>query len=172
MRNSIRNMLSMIQDVRERLGSRRSSIRLGDRYSSQAVRNSTLVIHGGSSALPKTGAADSYFVVNGVPVLIAASTDMPAFSGGDIVSPNTVNVYCFFVDSAGTLTGASGTPGALLANVVFPQFPQNKALVGFIIVTMAAAATFTAGTTALDAANTTTVYCSPTGAFDPSVKLV
>jgi hypothetical protein len=171
MNNSVVKHLAVVQDVRERLALLGVFNPLADRYSTRALVNSTLVIKAGSSALAKTGAADSYFTVKGILVKIAASTDMPALAGGDIVTTNTVNVFCFFVDSAGALTSASGTPGVALANVVFPPFPQGKCLVGILIVTMAAAATFTAGTTALDAANTTTVFISPTGPFDPSVLL-
>ena len=136
---------------------------IGDRMSSQAVTNSTLVIKTGGSAVAKTGAAASYYLVNGALVTIAAATDMPALSGS--ITAASYNVFCFFVDNAGTKTSAMGTEATTLKGVEFPVFPVNKALVGFLIVTYSS--TFVGGTTALDTA--TTVYISPVGAFDPTV---
>jgi hypothetical protein len=137
---------------------------LVDRYSSQPLTSAGLVIKGAANALAKTGAADFYATAAGVPVKIAASTDMPALTGINMLAGN-FNVACFFVDAAGTVTVAGGTQGATLGAVAWPQFPAKKALVGFLIITNAGA--FTGGTTALDTA--TTVYVSPLGPFDPTV---
>jgi hypothetical protein len=137
---------------------------IGDRMSSQPLNTAGLVIKTGGSTLAKTGATDFYAVANGILVKIAASTDMPALTGINITATK-FNVVCFFVDSGGTVTAAAGTQGAALGNVVFPQFPKNKALVGFLIITYAG--TFTGGTTPLDTA--TTVYVSPLGAFDATI---
>lgn len=137
---------------------------IGDRMSSQPLNTAGLTIKTGGSTLAKSGAADFYAVANGVLVKIAASTDMPSLTGINITATK-FNVICFFVDSGGTVTAAAGTQGAALGNVVFPQFPKNKALVGFLIITYAS--TFTGGTTPLDTA--TTVYVSPLGAFDPTI---
>ena len=143
-----------------------------DRYSSQPLKTATLAIHtAGASPLAMTTAA-YYATVKGKLVTIAASVDMPSLTGAAaIVSPNITNVYLYFVDTAGTVTMTAGTPAATLAGVIFPTFPEGNALVGFILVTMAAAATFTPGTTNLDAANTTVVYFSPIGPFDPTVLI-
>jgi hypothetical protein len=121
------------------------------------------VIKAGGSTLAKIGAADYYGIAAGVPVTIAAATDMPALTGLTITA-NTFNIAAFFVDSASTVTAAFGTQGATLAATKFPPFPQGKALVGFLIITHSS--TFTGGTTPLDTA--TTVYVSPVGPFDPS----
>lgn len=137
---------------------------IGDRMSSQPLSSAGLAIKAGGSALAKTGASDFYATANGVLVKIAASTDMPALTGITITATK-FNVVCFFVDSGGTVTAAAGTQGAALGNVVFPQFPKNKALVGFLIITYSG--TFTGGTTPLDTA--TTVYVNPIGAFDPTI---
>jgi hypothetical protein len=90
---------------------------------------------------------------------------MPALSGS--ITAAYYNVFCFFVDSAGTLTSAMGREGASLAAVDFPDFPLGKALVGYLVVTYASA--FVGGTTALDTA--TTVYVSPIGPFNPNALL-
>lgn len=137
---------------------------LVDRSSTQPLRTAGLVIKTGGSALAKTGAADFYASVKGILVKIAASTDMPALTGLTITAAS-FNVACFFVDSAGTTTVAFGTENTALGTVVFPPFPLNKALIGFLIITYAS--TFTGGTTALDTA--TTVYINGQAGFDPSV---
>ena len=139
---------------------------LGDRFSSQPLTSAGLVIKAGGGVLAKTGSNAFYAVANGVLVTIAGSTDMPSLAGINI-SAGAYNVACFFVDSAGATTVFAGTQGATLAAVQFPQFPVNKALIGFLIITYASA--FTGNTTPLDTA--TTVYVSPLGAFDPTVKL-
>lgn len=137
-----------------------------DRLSSQMYSNSTLVIKAGGGVLAKTGGAISYGVANGVPIAIAASTDMPSLVGLNITAAK-FNVICFFVDQSGTLSVLMGTEGAAIGNVKFPEFPKGKALVGFLSVTHSS--TFTGGTTALDTA--TTLYFSPVGAFDPTATL-
>ena len=136
---------------------------LVDRYTSQALASAGLVIKAGGGVLAKIGATAFVGIANGVPVSIAASTDMPALVG--TITAASFNVFCFFVDSASAVTVAMGTEGTTLAKVKFPAFPKNKALVGFLVVTYAS--TFTGNSTPLDTA--TTIYCSPTGAFDPSV---
>jgi hypothetical protein len=92
---------------------------------------------------------------------------MPALSG--TVVNGTFNVFCFFIDSAGTVTSAMGTAGATLATVVFPQKPQKKALVGLLIVNPTGTGNFVGGSTALDDATVvpTVAYVSAQGAFDP-----
>lgn len=139
---------------------------IGDRMSSQPLRTAGLVIKAGGGVLAKIGSADYYASVNGVLVKIAASTDMPALTGLTITAAY-FNVACFFVDSAGTVTVAFGTEGSTLALVKWPPFPENKALVGCLIITHSS--TFTGNTTALDTA--TTVYISPVGAFDPTILI-
>lgn len=137
-----------------------------DRYSSQATSTAGLVITATSGKkVPKIGAVAFAGVANGVPVAIAAGTDMPALVGN--ITAGSYAIYCFFIDSASTVTVAKGAEGTTLAKARFPQFPEGKALVGYIIVTYASA--FTADTTALDTA--TTVYVSPVGAFDPTFTL-
>lgn len=136
---------------------------IGDRFSSCAVSSAGLAITGGGSTTASTGSAVTNLVANGVLVAIAGSTAMPALVGS--VMAGYFNVFCFFVDSAGSRTVAMGSEAATLAGVVFPPFPSGKALIGFLTVTYAS--TFVGGTTPLDTATTT--YNSPTGAWDPSV---
>jgi hypothetical protein len=137
-----------------------------DRYSSQPLNSAGLVISSAGATTAKIGANDFYASVVGDLVKIAAGTVMPALTGINIAAAN-FNVVCFFVNAAGTVTAVAGTQGASLAASNWPQFPENQALIGFLIITYASA--FTGGTTPLDTA--TTVYVSPLGAFDPTVLI-
>lgn len=166
MKDTITATLSGIpgEQARTNIGSALKPV--AERLSCQMYSNSTLVIKAGGSTLAKTGAAISYGVVNGKPIIIAAGTDMPALTGLTITA-NKFNLICFFVDAAGTLSVLMGTEGATAGAARFPNFPSGKTLVGFLSVTHSS--TFTGGTTALDTA--TTLYFSPVGAFDPSIIL-
>lgn len=137
---------------------------IADRMSSQATSTAGLVISA-TTTKAKTGAVAFAGVAKGVPVAIAAGTDMPALPG--TISAGAYNVYCFFIDSASVVTVKQGIEGATLAKVKFPQFPEGQALVGYLVITYASA--FTGGSTVLSTA--TTVYVSPVGAFDPTIVL-
>lgn len=157
--------LSSISDSKAAQSLRRLLEPVLDRQASVATSTAGLVIKTGGSALAKNGSVFHGFAA-GVPVTIAANTDMPSLTGTSI-GAGKYNCYCFFIDRASTVTVAQGVEGATLAAVKFPPFPRDKALVGYLIVTYASA--FTGGTTALDTA--TTVYVSPVGSFDPNVRL-
>lgn len=135
---------------------------VADRMSSQIFTTGGLAIKTSTSALAKT-ANTVYFMANGVYGALAAA-DMPALTGLNI-SAGKYNCAVFYVDSAGTTSVRFGTEGASAAAVKFPDTPQGKAIIGFIMITYASA--FTGGTTALDTA--TTVYVNTVGPFDPSV---
>jgi hypothetical protein len=169
--DTLTRYLSGVASERDRANLRAILAPLADRFSSQMLSNSTLVIKAASSALVKTGAAVSYGTVKGVGIDIPAGTDMAALSG--TVTADMFNVYCFFVDSAETLTSAMGTEGATWATVKFPPFPENKTLVGFVRINPTGTGNFVGGTTALDDATVVpnAVYISPVGPFDPSVLL-
>lgn len=139
---------------------------IADRLSCQAQVSAGLVIKtGGSAVVMSSASVTAKFVVQGVPVSLATSTDMPALTG--TITAGSYNVYCFFIDQFGNLTVQRGTEGTTLALVKFPTFPEGKALVGYVIITYGS--TFTGGSTPLDTA--TTVYISPIGAFDPTILL-
>lgn len=139
---------------------------IADRMSSQALTSAGLVIKASSGVVAKTGASIFYAVADGKHVAIAAGTDMPALTGLSI-GAGKFNVAVFYVDSAGTTSVGFGTEGASAAAVKFPQTPEKKAIIGYLMITYASA--FTGNSTALDTA--TTLYISPIGAFDPSILL-
>lgn len=159
--------LHAIKDSTNRFNLTRLLYPLFDRETSTPLNSAGLVIHGAGGTVPKIGASDFYALANGIMVKIAASTDMPALAG--TVVNATFNVFCFFVDSGGTKTSVMGTAGSTLAKVAFPQFPEGKALIGFIIINPTGTGNFVGGTTALDDATVVpnTVYVSPNGGFDP-----
>lgn len=138
-----------------------------DRLKSQTLGNAGLAIKTGGSAVVKAGTA-FVALANGVLVSKTANTDMAALSG--TTANSKFNVYCFFVDSAGTLTSSMGTEAATLAAVLFPTIPANKAMIGFIIVATSGGS-FVGGTTALDAGTVTVTYVNTQGAIDPKTAM-
>ena len=165
--DTMRKWLEPVRDFSTQFALTRLFYPLFNCESTCALTSAGLVIHGSASTVAKTGASDFYAITTGILVKIAASTDMPALAG--TVVNATFNVFCFFVDSGGTKTSAMGTAGSTLAKVVFPQFPEGKALIGFIIINPTGTGNFVGGTTALDDATVVpnTVYVSPTSGFDP-----
>lgn len=165
MLNTVAQQLSALAANGDRNALRPVLNALADRMSSQALTSAGLVISA-TTTLAKTGAAIFYAVADGKHVSIAAGTDMPALTGLNITA-GKFNVAVFYIDSAGTVTVGFGTEGASAAAVKFPQTPEKKAIVGYLMITYASA--FTGGTTVLSTA--TTLYISPVGAFDPSITL-
>ena len=142
---------------------------IGDRLSCQSHSSAGLEIAAGGSTVAQVGSGSTWHgVVQGISLTKAAGTDMPALSG--TITAASFNVFCFFIDSAGTVTSAMGTEGTTRALLKFPAIPEGKAMIGYLVVTKSDGA-FTGGTTALDAANVTTLYVNVLGAFDPSVLL-
>jgi len=144
---------------------------IGDRLSTQSLTSAGLVIGGTTKLTARTSASLVYYAsVKGKILTKAVSTEMATLVG--TVTEGAFNVYCFFIDAAGTLTSAMGTQAATLAAVKFPDFPEGKALVGFIAV-QPTTGSFVGGTTALDDGTVIprTVYVSPVGPFDPSVLI-
>lgn len=163
--------LSPVQDGLLSIAIRRISQALWDRHTSRPLTTAGLVIKAGGSALAKTGASDCYQLANGILQKITAATDMPALVG--TVTNATFNVFCFFIDSAGTKTSQIGIAGTTLAKVKFPQLPQKKALIGFIIINPTGTGDFVGGTTALDDPTVApnAVYINLTAGFDPYALL-
>ena len=143
---------------------------MADRFSTQSLTSAGLVIKAGGSAIVKGGSA-YYGVAQGILVNKTANTDMAALSG--TVTNATFNIFCFYVDSAGTLTSQMGTAGSTLAAVKFPVLPVGKAQIGFVVINPTGTGDFVGGTTALDDATVvpTAAYINTIGPFDPSILL-
>jgi len=135
------------------------------RLNSVTLTSPALVIKARASALVKTGATATTVSVEGVLASIAAATDMPALVG--TVTADLFNVYVFSQDRAGTRYTTMGTEAATLAGVKFPSIPDNRAVIGFIVVNPTGTGNFVGGTTALDDATVApnVVYNNTVGAF-------
>lgn len=171
MLNTVTQRLAAMAAEKDRAAIRPVIEALADRLSSQSLSSAGLAIKTNGSAIVKTGASAYYGIAGGTLVTKAAATDMAALVG--TVTNAKFNVYCFYIDSAGTLTTAMGTEGATLAAVKFPPTPANKAMLGFLIVNPTGTGNFVGGTTALDDATVVpnAAYVNTQGAFDPSVAL-
>lgn len=141
-----------------------------DRMSSQTLSSPGLTFTA-AAAVARTGASACQAVASGVLRSIAATTNMAALVG--TVTNATLNVYCFFIDSAGTLTSAMGTAAGALAGVKLPAIPQGKAMLGFVIINPTGTGDFVGGTTALDNATVVpnAVFVNTLGAFDPTALI-
>jgi len=166
MQSTVNQQILTMRDGLDKEALRPLLTALADRFSSQATATAGLVIKAGGGVLAKTGATAFQGVASGVPVTIAASTDMPALTGINFTA-GQYQIVCFFIDSSSVVTAVPGVAGASLATAKFPDFSvqRGKALAGYLVITYASA--FTGGTTPLDTA--TTVYVSPVGAFDPTL---
>ncbi len=170
MLGTVAQQLSGISDTGDQQAIRQVLEPIGDRLSTQVFSSAGLVIKAGSSALAKAGSL-TYVSVKGKLVKIAANTDMAALSG--TVTNAKFNVFCFFIDGAGTLTSAMGVEGAAVGSLVFPPIPAGKAMIGFVIINPTGTGNFVGGTTALDDATVVpnAAYVNCIGAFDPSIIL-
>lgn len=166
---TIRQWLASIADSKDGYALQQVLNPIGDRISTQTLSTAGLAIKAGGGVLVKTGASACQYAIKGKLGSIAAATDQAALSG--TVTNAKFNVFAFFVDAAGTGTSAMGIEGATLAAVVFPQIPEGKAMLGFVIINPTGTGNFVGGTTALDDATVVpnAVYVNTIGAFDPTV---
>jgi hypothetical protein len=166
---TIRQWLSSIADSKSAYALQQVLSPIGDRISTQSLSTAGLAIKTAGSGIVMTGSAACIVAVKGKLQSVAINTDQAALVG--TVAADAFNVYAFFVDSAGTGTSAMGIAGATLAAVVFPQIPEGKALLGFVIINPTGTGDFVGGTTALDDATVVpnAVYVNVLGAFDPTV---
>lgn len=142
-----------------------------NRLNSVCLTSAGLAIKAGGGVLVKTGAAATTLSVEGRLASIAAATDMPALSG--TVANATFNVFVFSQDRAGTRYTSMGTAAATLAGVKFPNIPDTRAIIGFIVVNPTGTGDFVGGTTALDDATVVpnVVYNNTVGAFAVNAAL-
>lgn len=126
-----------------------------------------LAIKAGGSALAKTVNTISY-QINGV-FYTKAAADMAALSG--TVTNARFNVFCFYVDAAGTLTTRMGTEATTKAGIVFPAHVDGKVMIGYVIINPTGTGNFVGGTTPLDDATVVpnAVYVNTLGGFVPGI---
>jgi len=141
------------------------------RLSYTTLNSAGLAIKAGGGVLVKTGSTATTLNMGGVLVSIAASTDMPALVG--TVTADLFNVFVFSQDSAGTRYTSMGTEAATLAGVKMPNIPDNRVIIGLIVVNPTGTGNFVGGTTALDDATVVpnVVYNNTVGAFSLNALL-
>jgi hypothetical protein len=110
-------------------------------------------------------------LVNGVPISKAAG-DLPALAGTLATAKSAA--WAFYIDGAGALTVSAKTADVAthaLALAAAVASPDNKALVGIVVVDNATGSNFVGGTTALDTASLTVTYYDVIGptAFVPAL---
>lgn len=168
MDNCVNQYVATMASEKDKAALRTLFVTLAHCISTQSLASAGLAIKTAGSAIVKTGAAAYYGVAKGILVTIAAATDLPALAG--TVANGAYNVFGFFINSDGTVTGQIGTPGASLARVRFPPTPAANAMLGFVIIHPTGTGAFVGGTTALDDATVVpnAVYISLVGQFDPT----
>lgn len=151
-------------DLFHDLGQRRSLKKIFEgiytALSTQSLVSAALTT--GATATPATGAA-WVGVVGGLStggnnavsqtpnptlVQIASGTAMAALVG--TVVNATFNVFCYYVNAAGTRSSAMGTAATTLAGVIMPNTPPGNILIGFTIINPTGAGNFVGGTTVLN----------------------
>lgn len=170
MQDTVTRWLAGLSSERDRAYLRAILNPIADRMSTQVFSSPGLVIKAGGSALAKAGTTFNA-IVQGKLVRVAANTDQAALSG--TVVNATFNVFCFFLDRSGTGTTAMGTAGANRAAIVWPDVPEGRAMIGFVLINPTGTGNFVGGTTALDDATVVpnAEYVNTLGAFDPSIVL-
>jgi hypothetical protein len=167
---TVASYLNNVQDFQTRRALQLILNPIADRLSSQTFSSAGLVIKAGGSAIVKSGSRFDG-IAQGVPVTKAANTDMAALVGS--VANATFNVFCFYFDTAGTLTTRMGIAAATYAGVVFPTVIPGQAMIGYVLINPTGTGPFVGGTTPLDDATVVpnAVYVNTIGAFDTTVKL-
>lgn len=117
---------------------------------------------GTATAAPNGAGID--FCINGIAYHKAESnTDVPLIAAA-VQAVLTKCLYLIVIDSAGTITSVKGTAvltadlSAGIKALQWPECPANKCPIGAVKIALANAATFTPGTTALDATDVTATY--------------
>lgn len=104
------------------------------------------------------------FAINGVAYHKADAADALALTAATTQAVLTKCIYLICLNASGTLSSVKGTEQLvtdLTAGTAVLQFPEAVAdtcPIGYITVSLASTATFTAATTGLDAANVTDAY--------------
>jgi hypothetical protein len=125
-----------------------------------------LAIGGGAKKSPQ--ATKGFFAIfDGAWVYTAAATAMPALTGAQTAADKSI-AYAFYISSTGTITVSARTadaanPAAAIALINAVAIPAGLVLIGWLVVTMSGGAQFTPDTTALDAANTASLYFDAIG---------
>jgi hypothetical protein len=130
----------------------------------------------GTNSFAAANGAGIDFCIDGIGYHKADAATVAPFTAAAVQPVLTKCLYLVQIDSAGTITTVKGT-AVLTADLTagnkvlqWPQPAAGKCPVGAVKITLASTATFTAGTTALDATNVTATYYDFVGGM-PSAPL-
>ena len=119
-----------------------------------------------AAVTPVTAATAVVATLGGKVVTIAASTATPTWTTAMSVAANSFLVVLTTVNAAGTMTNYVSNSPTTAAGLVFPVIPLNEVVIGGMY--LAPTATFTGGTTLLNAVNVNAVALSAVGAVHPT----
>jgi hypothetical protein len=118
----------------------------------------------GTNSFAAPNGAGIDFSIDGINYHKADAATVAPFTAGTVQPVLTKCLYLVCIDSVNTITTVQGTP-VLTADLTagtkvlkWPAYPASKCVVGAVKITLASTATFTPGTTALDATNVTATY--------------
>lgn len=118
----------------------------------------------GTNSFAAPNGAGTDFSIDGIMYHKADAATVAPFTVAAVQPVLTKCLYLVCIDSAGAITTVKGT-AVLTADLTagtkvlqWPEVPASKCAVGAVKITLASTATFTPGTTALDAANVTATY--------------
>lgn len=152
-------------------------------FSTQSLGNAALAINAGSAATWKmANASPLLYVVNDVTYRKTAATAQAVpsqISWTGVASTYNAGAFLIGLDAAGNVntyptnvTSTTASQAAAVSAIVWPAVPEGVAVIGAIVIsTSAANTTFTAATTALDAANITVDYINVQGPFFPTAPI-
>ena len=158
------HLINALADKRDSLLLEKALRGIYNRFSTLIFNSGALAI-GTAKAKVKTAAA-VYGFVNGIPFTKAITDDCFTLAG--TVTNAKFNVYCLYFNAAGTASAVMGQEGATLAAVKFPPLPEDKVMVGFVVINPTGTGNFVGGTTELDDGTVVpnAVYVNTIGAFD------
>ena len=141
---------------------------VGDRGGCRVFTKAGLTYGGDASNITLNTANVINYTIDGVYYAKAVVNNQAFTSGHTALAAGQECHFAVWVDSAGTVTTTqgkivatadlAGTGGSAELVVPFPDVVASKALIGLVKVLTAGAATFTAGTTALNATNVTATF--------------
>lgn len=133
-----------------------------DLFSRQCLSSAGLAV-GTTTTKFKLGNA-IYVAINGVTQLVA-SADGPVLTGYNLTSAQ-VGGFVVTVDTGGVINALPIQPAAALNGIGYPVVPPTQAVVGLVLINTTNAATFTGGTTLMNASNV--AYVNIVGPFNPT----
>jgi hypothetical protein len=135
------------------------------REQNSMISNPGLAI-GGGSKLTAQAVKPFMVIAGGVLQFVPAATSMSVLPAST-VAQGKFGMWCWYINSTGTITTSAATADADTAAAAFllmPAIPANRAMIGCMILTTTNAAGWVAGTDAIDAgAAQTVIYINNIG---------